>query len=376
MSHTWVELDGAVLRSNLRSIRAALAPATQLLAVVKSNAYGHGLLPVADAAWSSGVRLFGVADVSEGALLRRRFPLARVIVLGAVRGEDVQLAAAQRLEPVVVSETHARMLSRSVGRGRQRLLCHAKVDTGMGRLGLPWQSASDAIVMMKKLLGLEVVGICTHLAAAGADPDFSRQQVEHLDGVITDCRQAGTEFGLVHVSNSGGVMLGHRWHHDAVRVGIMMYGYGAAPGEGEEDTPEADATGLAIRTRPFLSWKTRIIQVKRVPRGFSVSYDRTYFTPHATTLATIDVGYADGYLRALSGQGVVLIGGRRCPVRGRVTMNLTVVDLGNRGTAKEGDEVVLIGRQGQASIWADELAGLAGTISYEIVTGIRTSDRR
>jgi alanine racemase len=240
------------------------------------------------------------------------------------------------------------------------------VDTGMGRLGFPWETAAADLRELAAGRELPLTGVCTHLASAGnLTSDFADTQAARFFGVLDDCAKRGLTLPCRHMSNSAGILRNPDWDLDAVRPGILLYGYARNL-----------AGRRAVATQPFLQWKTRVVQVKKVPRGFPVSYDSTFVTDRETLLATLDAGYADGYPRALSNRGQVLVAGRRCPVAGRVTMNLITVNLGPDSPARAGDEAVLIGSQGTERVGADDLAAWAGTISYEILTGIRTSDRR
>jgi alanine racemase len=242
------------------------------------------------------------------------------------------------------------------------LRCHAKVDTGMGRLGFAWEEAAAALARLVREGGLRVEGLCTHFASGGrAGPgSFAEEQARRFRAVAEQCAARGLAIPFRHIANSAAFLARPDWDLDGVRLGIVAYGYG-----NRQDR-------RAVRTRPFLQWKTRVVQVRRVPAGSPVGYSSTHVTPAATQLAVIDVGYSDGYARLLSNKGCVLVGGRRAPVVGRVTMNFTTVDVGPDATVRDGDEAVLIGTQGGASVWADELARQAQTIPYEILTGIRS----
>ncbi|MDI6775544.1 MAG: alanine racemase [Verrucomicrobiota bacterium] len=368
MSNTWVELDCAALEGNLRALREALRPKTEIIFVVKANAYGHGMIEVSRCAWTRGARWFAVAHVDEGVALRKALPRAQIILLGAAHPSEAPLILRNRLVPIIVNERHARSLAAAArATGRIAVLeCHAKVDTGMGRLGFAWLEAGRLLPELARLPGLRITGLCSHLAAAsGFDKTFSRQQIERFHLVVEACKVGGLAIPFQHVSNSGGILQDRAWDLSAVRAGILLYGYA-----------RKEAESCRARTRPFLHWKTRVLQVKEVPAGFPISYDRTYVSRRPTRIATIDAGYSDGISRLLSNKGCVLIGGRRCPIAGRVTMNLVAVDLGPRHNAREWDEVVLIGTQGRESIWANEIAGWRRTIAYEVLTDIRAEDRR
>jgi len=365
MSHAWVELDTAILRDNIRRVQAVLSPRTDLIFVVKSNAYGHGILQVAKVAWDCGVRWFAVAHVDEGNALRTALPDADLLVVGAIDATDVPLALQARLIVVLAGPSHAARLANAAVTAGGVLQCHLKVETGMGRLGFTWDGVDAVLPGLARLKGLNICGACSHFASSDADDRaVADMQAERFRDFVRKCEASGLSVPYRHISNSGALMREQAWDMNGVRPGIMMYGYGPnlVPGR--------------MQTLPFLQWKTRIVQIRDVPSGFPVSYDGTYVTAGPARLAAISVGYGDGYFRALSNRGFVLAGGQRCPVRGRVTMNLTVVELGPGNRAAEGDEVVLVGKQGRESLWADEVAGWAGTIPYEIVTAIRTNDYR
>lgn len=366
--NTWVELDESILAENIRGLKSTISNETQVMFVVKANAYGHGMIPVAKTAWREGVRSFAVAHIDEAQVLRETLPEADILIVGVLPPSDARDAISCRVSTVIVSPAHAESLSRAAVSAGGVLSCHAKIDTGMGRVGFPWASAATDLASCAGKNGIRLTGICTHFASSDSPRrTFADIQSERFDRVLRQCEKAGIDFPFKHASNSGAILLEPRWDFNAVRAGILLYGY--ARTSSCPPTPR-------VRTQPFLQWKTRVLQVKEVPGGFPVSYDGTYMTPDKTILATIDVGYADGFSRALSNKGMVLIGGKRCPVAGRVTMNLTVVDVGPDASVREGDEVVLIGAQGSSSIWADEVAGWCNTIPYEILTNIRTTDRR
>jgi alanine racemase len=360
MNLSWAEIHRPVLRRNVRAIRACLPPETVLIAMVKSDAYGHGLSLVAPTLRSEGVRHFGVFTLEEAARLRSFVPDADILLVGPADDAQVPDMLDLRVIPLLITLEQARGLSRAAERLGGRLKCHVKFDTGMGRIGFPWEEAPTVAAVLSRLPGLALTGACTHYAAAGAaDAAFTRLQAQRFRAAIAACRATGLAIPFLHAAASDALCFDREWQYTGVRPGILLYGYGPV---GPARCP----------TRPFLQWRTRLIQVKRVPAGTPVSYDCTYRAPAETVIGTFPVGYADGYFRQWSNRAPVLVGGRRGHVAGRVTMNLTMVDLGPDSTARPGDVVTLLGEDGSESVWADELATLAGTISYEVLTSIRS----
>lgn len=371
MQNTWVETDPDILGSNISCLKSILSPGTEPVFVVKANAYGHGLEPTARRARESGVRWFAVSHIEEAAVLRKVVPDAEIIVVGVLQPEEVGQAIACGAVTVVVGQSHAIAMEEAATAMGSRLRCHIKIDTGMGRLGFLWNEGVRIREVLDKCKSLSIEGVCTHFASAGEqDRSFADEQFRRFCEIRSVLRDSGLDIGFNHISNSGGIVADESWDMDAVRAGILLYGY--PPLEGSCPARREKLAAL----KPFLQWKTRVVQVKSVPPGFPVSYDSAYVTHSRTSIAILDVGYSDGYFRSLSNKGVVIAGGRRCPVVGRVTMNLTAIDLGSESEVRPGDEVVLVGEQDGESIWADELADLAGTISYEILTNIRTDKRR
>lgn len=360
MNGPWAEIDLKKLDGNIRRARAALRPETTLMFVVKANAYGHGLREIAQQAARSGITWFGVAYSHEAVVVREVAPQARILVLGAVLPDEVPLLLEHNITPVIVSEEHGVELSaaaRSLGR---KLKVHLKVDTGMGRFGVPWADVARATERLSKSIALEFEAVCTHFASVEiSKPSLGPTQ---MDRFVEVCGQVDFLMGrrlFRHASSSRAFLYHDPWDLDGVRPGVLLYGYGA----GESN--------MRIQTEPVLEWKTRVLQIKRVAAGTTVGYYSTHVTPLPTTIATIACGYADGYHRALSNKGIVLIGGKRRAIIGRVSMNWITVDCGpDAAGIKAGDEVVLIGRQGGETIWADELARIARTIPYEILTSI------
>lgn len=362
--NNWVELDLGILGSNIEALRQALGTGPDVVFVVKSNAYGHGIHEVAVYACRNGIKWFAVADIDEALELRRIIMDANIIVLGRTDAESVPAMVNNNITPVLITEEQAASLSEALQVSGKSLECHVKVDTGMGRLGLDWKNATGIISRIFRYPGLKITGICTHFASADlSGSDFSGEQMRRFKSVLGQCKERGIQIPFCHISNSGAIMRDPCFDMDAVRPGLLLYGYGGKKG--------ARVAGI----KPFLQWKARIIQIKKVPPGFSVSYNNTWTSSCETHIATVAVGYADGYPRLLSNRGQMLAGGRRVQVAGLVTMNLTCIDLGPEPNVSVGDEVVLIGEQGEESLWADEIGGWCSTILYEILTGIGTKHR-
>ena len=364
--NAWIKLDLDILRNNIRKIQSSLSQDTQLIFVVKSNAYGHGMETVAKCAWECGICWFAVAHANEAITLRKLLPDAHIIILGVLQPDEAETAVKENFVPFVVSAEHAETLAAELQKG-QMLHCHAEIDTGMGRLGILWNKAPETIDALSRIPGLSIDGICSHLASSDEkNKQFSKIQAERFQKTVNLCQQK--KFGdlMLHISNSGGIRTSSDWDMKGVRAGIMLYGYPYLT-QAEFSNDER-----SLNLKPFLQWKTRVLQVKDVPQGFPVSYGSTYITRKPTRIATIDVGYADGYSRKLSNRGQVIINGKRFPVAGRVTMNLTTIDIGADNPAKPGDIVTLLGEQSGESIWADEIAEWSETISYEVLTSIRS----
>lgn len=357
----WVEVDLGVLDDNIRRARFSLTPDTELMMVVKADAYGHGTTPVVRRAWEAGVRRFAVAYLDEALPIREALPEAWILVMGVVDPGYVPDLLEHRIVPVVVSEEHGLALGRAAFELDKNLPVHVKIDSGMGRLGVLWNRADDVMARLRLAPGLRLEGVCSHFATVEPErPELAGRQMTRMQQL-----QVFQDRTLLrHVSSSRAFLFHSEWDFDAVRTGISLYGYGSRE------------PGMRVHTRPVLSWKTRVIQVKSVPEDFPVGYYSAYRTTTPTDLATIAVGYADGYHRLLSNRGHVLIRGQRRRVVGRVSMNWITVDAGMDSGITAGDEVVLIGQQGSEAVWADEIARHCSTIAYEVLTSIPAVNER
>jgi len=356
-----VEIDLNRLRGNLQSLQTALDGKAEIIFVVKADAYGHGLLPVAKTAAEKGVKWFAVAYLDSALALRNALPEAHLLVIGHVGPEAIDVLLDSRITPIITDLEHGLALAAAARERNAVLDAHVKVDTGMGRLGIQWDEAADIVKELNKAGGLNLSGVMSHFAKVEPkDPAEAAFQAEKFQAVLAHFPPTAFK----HLSSSRAALYFPEWDFDGTRQGIDLYGYGANDPKGR------------FQTEPVLQWKAQVAQVKAVPIGFSVGYYGTHTTEYPTQIATVAVGYADGYNRTLSNRGDVLINGRRCAVVGRVSMNWITVDIGPDARVQAGDEVVLIGEQGDDAIWANELSRICRTIPYEILTSINASLER
>lgn len=356
---TIAEIDLAAIRHNVTVVKKATGVA--VIAVVKADAYGHGAVPVAKAATKAGADALAVATVEEGIQLRIAGIQVPILVLGWVSPQAVEPALRYGLT-LTAADVEALAGIGEVARSRGLpAVVHLKLDSGMGRLGLPvWKPESLSAYRTALMVpGVKIEGVYTHLSSADeADPAFTELQLARFEQAVRLLRGFGLHFRWVHAANSAAALRFPAARYDAVRVGIALYGLDPYPGG-------AAQWGL----RPALTWRAAVAQVKMLEPGMGISYSRTFTTDRPMRVATVTVGYADGYARGLSNVGEVLVGGRRARVLGRVCMDQLIVGEVGEGV-KPGDEVVLIGRQGNDEITATELARHLQTIPYEIVSRI------
>jgi len=348
------------VRDNITALRGVAAPAA-ILAVVKADGYGHGAVPVARAALDAGATWLGVALVEEGVALREAGIDAPILVLSEPAPDAAATVVAHRLTPVVYTPGGIDTLAKAVvdSGTDEPLAVHLKVDTGMHRVGIAPAEAVRLAQRVGERTELVLGGVCTHFAVADEPDDpYTAEQLARFHAVLADLEAAGVRPPLVHAANSAGLLAFPAARFDLARVGIAIYGIPPAP-------ELADRAEL----RPALSLKARVSHVKHLEAGSRLSYGLRYELARAGWIATVPIGYADGVPRNLAEVGgEVIVGGRRRPVAGTVTMDQLMVDLGS-DEAAVGDEVVLIGRQGQAEVTAQEWAERLGTIAYEIVCG-------
>jgi alanine racemase len=357
----WAEVDLAAVRANVSALRAMVAPAA-LCAVVKADGYGHGAVAVSRAALEAGADCLAVALVEEGVQLREVGIEAPILVLSEPVPAAAPTVVAHRLTPVVYTPTGIDALAKAVvtQNSRQPFDVHLQVDTGMHRVGCDPADAVRLAAHIADLAELRLAGVCTHFAVADEpDNDFTQQQQHEFERVLADMRTHNLPPGVVHACNTAGAIAVPDARYDMVRVGIGIYGLAPAP-----------ALIGAVDLVPALSVKAQVSHVQSLAAGARLSYGLRYETETATRVATVPIGYADGVPRELAHRGgEVLIGGHRHRIAGTVTMDQLMVDVGDLEVAV-GDEVVLIGRQGDEQITADEWAERMDTIAYTIVCGV------
>lgn len=356
----WVEVDLDAFASNLRRIRELVGERVRIHLVVKADAYGHGAPAVARVAEDEGVHSLGVATLDEGIELRRHDIEARILILSPTLPEEAELAVENALTPAIGNMVAARALSHAAEARGTRTDVHVEVDTGMGRAGIAPQDAVEFCRTIRDLPGIELAGMFTHFPRADAPDGEAMVQRQTADFVqIADAvRAAGVDPGLLHAANSAAMARFPSTHLDMVRPGLAAYGL------------LLDGCGEPRGLRPVMRFVSRLVHERELPPGHPVSYGGDFVTTERMRAGTAAVGYGHGYPFALSGRACALLGGRRVPILGRVTMDTTVFDLRGVPEARLGDEIVLFGRQGDESIRVSDLAALAATNPYEILIGI------
>ena len=353
----WIDLDA--LDHNFREV-VRCAEGQQVLAVVKARAYGHGAVAVSKRLLRLGADMLGVALVEEGRELREAGIDAPVLVMGATFPEQAEEMVSLKLTPAIFSLSVAQALSEAAYRRRTTINVHVKIDTGMGRIGIAPEDAPEQIAALQKLRNISVQGLMTHFADADLrDKQFASRQMDRFEALLKALEARKIKVPVRHAANSAAVLDFHRAFFTMVRPGLMLYGYNPL---------EEGALGADLR--PVLSLLTRIAFIKKVPQGVTISYGRTFTTKRESAIATLPIGYADGYSRGLSNRGEALVRGMRVPVVGRVCMDMCMIDVTDVPAAREGDDVALIGSQGGERITADDIAAKTGTIAYEVLCGI------
>ncbi len=356
----WAEVDLSALRENLAWIRHRVGPKVKIITVVKADAYGHGLKPIAALLMQSGTDVFGVANLTEAQAIRSVGKGWPILMLGACLPSEVSAAVRDEVMPTISNFEEAQAFSEAATRMKKQLPVHVKVDTGMGRIGVRPEDALQLLNQIRGLQGVVVEGIYTHFSSAEDNPQLSGRQLKTFRSVLGSLDQ---KIPVVHANNSGGLLFERKGMFNAVRPGLLVFGV----------IPPAQrkmSSSLKRHLRPALSWKCQVSLVKEIPKGTSLSYGQTFTASKRMRVATVTAGYGDGYLRAGSNRAEVLIGGQRCKVLGRITMDQMIVDVSGVPSARAGDEVVLIGNQRNNQITANELAHWFGTVPWEVLTAI------
>ena len=357
---TWAEIDLEAIRKNVRSFVRHVGSTVQVMAVVKANAYGHGAVPVARAALEAGATRLAVHRLTEGIELRQAGIEAPVLVMGYTPPTGADAFVQWNLTPSTITPEFAQALSASAAAQGKTMPVHVKVDTGMSRYGLLPAEVVPFLQAARALPGIRVEGLFTHFATADAsDQTWVRQQIAEFDQVIAAIRNTGMDIPIIHAANSATTMKLPEAHYNAVRPGIAMYGM----------NPSSEWEPV-FELYPALTLKSTVSRVRKLPVGAGVSYGRTFVTNRPTTAALVPVGYGDGYHRILSNKGIVLVHGKRAPIIGRVCMDQFVIDVTGIPGVQQNDEVVLVGRQGAERVSAEEVGRLAGSINYEVTTGL------
>jgi len=355
---TWAEIDISALKSNVRKTREIVGRDIKVLLTIKADAYGHGARFVARAAVSAGVDMLGVATLHEGIELRNSDVRVPIVILSPSLKSEIHEILEHGLIPTVSDMAFAEAFSRTANRFSRRAKMHVEVDTGMTRGGVNADEACDFLKAVAALPAIEVEGVYTHFPSTySEDGEFMVAQVEVFTALLDRLRAEGITFPLVHTANSAAIVEFARSHFNMVRPGGMIYGM--FPREG------MDGKGI----KPVMSLKSRVVNVKVAKAGSTVSYGRTYRLAKDTRIAAVAVGYGHGLSRALSGRGSFLVRGKRVPIVGRVTMDVTLIDASSVDV-EVGDEVVIFGKQGGGEISVYEVAAACGTIPYEVTCGI------
>jgi alanine racemase len=370
---TWAEINLNAYAHNIRELRRVTRPTVRLMAVVKANGYGHGSVEVSREALQNGAQYLGVARINEAIPLREAGLDVPILIFGYTPPDLAPFLIDYELTQTIYSLSTASALSEQATRKGKKINVHLKVDSGMGRLGFLLAATNDtpddvmarnsirAIEAITRLPGLTVEGIFTHFATAdSADKSYADLQLDRFMDFLNRLQKEGLEPPVRHTANSGALIDMPNSHLDMVRPGIATYGL----------HPSEEVNKSRVDLWPVMSVKSRVIHLKQVPPGFNISYGITFQTKKQTTIATVPVGYADGFNRLLSSRGHMLVHGQRVPIVGRVCMDLTMLDVGDvSGVALE-DEVVVFGEQGDEAVTADEIASHLDTINYEIVSTV------
>jgi len=349
-------VDLKAILHNVKEIRGLLSPKTEIMAVIKASAYGSGSPEIARILVQDGLKRFAVAIPEEAIVLRKSGIDKPILVLTPPMLSDLQTLVECDLTPSISDIETAKKLDELCCTNNKRLKIHVELDTGMGRTGISPKEAISLITQVNDLSNLDVEGLFAHFSSAESDTEYTRKQISLFEKTVNELKQIGINIPIKHVCNSAGIVLFPDVHYEFVRLGLMLYGY--FPDETLKDK---------LSLKPSLILKTKIVHIKDVPAETSISYNRTFITKRPSRIATLPIGYADGFKRALSNKGFVLVNGQKAPIIGRVCMDLSMIDVTDIPNVKKGDEVIIFDN---INITVEELAELCGTISYEIISTI------
>ena len=382
---TVAEIDLNAFKHNLGRIRSLLKPQVKIMAVVKADGYGHGAVPCARAALEAGTDWLGVAILEEGVELRNSGIDSPILVMGSIFPDDAKDLVHCELSTSVSGFALAQALSRQAEKQGKTVGVHIKIDTGMGRLGMRPEDLPNFVEQAQELKNLRMEGIFTHLSSADeADPEFTLGQLSRLSQAVDSMKSKGIELSMVHAANSSAILNFPDSHLDMARPGIVLYGTLGLGGKYSNPNQTASpgvsnlpprrvvpsVSKLALRQEPVMRWKSKILQINKLPKGTPVSYNRKFTTGRESLIATLPVGYGDGLNRALSNNMDVLVRGQRAPQVGTICMDLCLIDVTDIKGVQCEDEVVLFGQQENETITVDEMAQRCGTISYEILCNV------
>ena len=355
---TWIEIDINAIRHNLSQIKKLISNDTAILAPVKANAYGHGILEVSEALVDLSVDYLGVSTIDEAILLRKNgFNKIPILMLGSVLSKAAGLIVENNVTQTVGDMRLALAIEKCAKKQGKLAKVHVKIDTGMGRIGVWHKDAMHLIKALCKMKNLRLEGVFSHFSSSDESSVLTHNQMQDFLCLIEEIERLGIHIKYKHMANSMAVIDYKSSHMNLIRPGLILYGL----------WPKPSLSSSKIRLKPALTLKSSVVFLKDVPPGRTISYGGTHTTKNHTTIATIPIGYGDGLNRRLSNKGYVIVRGKRAPIIGRVCMDQIMVDVGNIAGVKVGDIVTMIGKQSKESITVEEIAGLCDTIPYEVI---------
>jgi alanine racemase len=360
---TRAEISFDNLRNNLSIVRSCIQRDVKIMAMVKANAYGHGLYEISSELLKQGVEYLGVAFLEEGIYLRKSGITAPIVVLGAINTDQIAEFIQHDIEITSSSIDKSAAIAAVAKNMGKEAKVHLKIDTGMERIGVHWYNAEKFIEQSYEMSSISIIGICSHFAKAETDHDFTAQQLNRFESVLTMMEKKRLLPELIHIANSAGIMNHKNSHYTMVRPGIMLYGY----------NPNGYLPAVRFgdrKLKPVMTLKTKVAYFKVVPAQTGISYNHTYATGRQTRIVTLPIGYGDGYARQLSNKGEVIIRGKKYPVVGTICMDQCMVDIGMDGSAYNGDDVLLFGEMDGSVIPLESLCDKIGTVTYEFLCGI------